>query len=247
MAILAAGLTDIGQKRSSNQDSIYLNSQDHLYLVADGMGGHQGGDVASALAAKLVPEYLLQQNRETDDLKGLMRSSIRFASTGILQHSIQKPELKGMGTTLTALYFHKDTVFISNVGDSRAYLFNNHQLFQLTKDHTLVQQKLDMGIYTRAQAHEDMMKNVLIRTVGYEKNVDVDVYTYKVARGDLFLACSDGLYGKVSDRDLCTILSKASQENFTKEALTQTAQELVALANKNGGNDNISVVLVAVT
>jgi len=249
MAILAAGLTNIGQKRKSNQDSIYLNCEQHLFVVADGMGGHQGGDIASQMAVKAIPEYLipkLMARPSSEDLVNLLKNSVLKANEAILQKSRQDSKLQGMGTTVVALLFSDSTLYIANVGDSRAYLLHKGEIYQLSKDHSLIQEKINLGIYTRQQAQADKMKNVLSRTVGFDDSVDVDIFNFKVHKGDLFFICSDGLHGKVSDHDMMHILNRhinPSQQQITQKQLNDAANELVAQANANGGQDNISVII----
>ncbi len=244
MALISSGLTDIGMKRTTNQDSIYLNPSKNIYIVADGMGGHSGGDIASSVAVTKIPEFLLA-NLQADATNALSES-VKYANSIIFQRGNLEPSLKGMGTTVTSLYFKGDTVYIGNVGDSRTYLINQHKLFQLSKDHSLVQEKLNLGIYTRQNAADDPMKNVLVRTVGYEENLDVDIFTYKVLRNDIFLLCSDGLHGKVSDSDIAFLINKhiSDPKIATKNELTAAATALIKQANENGGQDNISVILV---
>lgn len=244
MGLISAGQTDIGRKRSSNQDSIYLNPEKNLFVVADGMGGHNGGDIASQLCCKFLPEFVLKNT--SLDPNELCQKAIQFANSKIKEKAEQEPILKGMGTTAVSFYFKGDTLYVGNVGDSRAYLINRHKLYQVTKDHSLVQEKLNMGIYNRDQAAKDPQKNVLVRTVGYEDDVDVDVYSYKVSKNDIFMICSDGLHGKVSDPDILYIINKyiPNPNDATKESVDKTVTTLIAQANANGGNDNISVILV---
>ena len=244
MGLIAAGITDIGMKRKTNQDAIYLNKQKRLFIVADGMGGHNGGDIASQMAVKTIPEYILE-NYDTDPIK-LQKSGVLYANKSIKQHGENHKELKGMGTTVVSQLFRGSHLYLANVGDSRAYLINNKRLYQLTCDHSLVQEKLNIGLYTREQACEDPQKNVLVRTVGYDSDVEVDLYTYKVHRNDIFLSCSDGLHGKVSDSDLCYVINHfiPSPANVTESRLNECCNYLIELANKNGGQDNISVVIV---
>ncbi|GAB4407695.1 MAG: Stp1/IreP family PP2C-type Ser/Thr phosphatase [Bacteriovoracaceae bacterium] len=244
MGFVAAGKTHIGMKRKSNQDSIFLDIPKHIFIVADGMGGHKAGDLASQLAVKHVPEYLLSHLDE--DPEKACRESIRHANAMIKQKSDSNEDFRGMGTTTVLFYFKGAYLYLGNVGDSRAYLINNRKLYQMTRDHSLVQEKLNLGIYTREQAAEDPHKNVLVRTVGFEPEVEVDSFTYKVHRNDIFLSCSDGLHGKVSDADILYIINsnipdpaKASEAQVKK-----TVDMLVDQANQNGGNDNISVILV---
>lgn len=244
MGLISAGMTDIGMKRKTNQDAIYLNPEKNIFVMADGMGGHNGGDIASTMAVKHVHEYILNNHDEGPELQ--TKNAIKDANTKIKQRGEKDPLLEGMGTTVVSFYFKGDSLFIGNVGDSRAYLVNNNKLFQLTKDHTLIQEKLNMGIYDRERAKNDPQKNVLIRTVGFQDKVDIDVYNYKVSKYDIFLNCSDGLYGKVSDPDIVYLINKyiPDPKTATFENLKEAVVNLINLANKNGGNDNISVILV---
>ena len=244
MPLIAAGQTDIGMKRKSNQDSIYINVAKNIYVVADGMGGHNGGDIASSIAVSKFPEYVLS-NIESESISCLTEG-IKYANDKIYEQSAHDPKLKGMGTTIVSLFFKKDTLYVSNVGDSRAYLVNNAKLFQMSKDHSLVQEKLNLGIYNRQNAADDPMKNVLVRTVGYEEEVDIDVFTYKVLRNDIFFICSDGLHGKVSDADIAFLINKYIPDpaTVTKDDLEVTVTELIKQANTNGGQDNISVIII---
>ncbi|OUR97224.1 hypothetical protein A9Q84_12930 [Halobacteriovorax marinus] len=244
MGLISSGLTDIGRKRKTNQDSIYLNPEKNLFVVADGMGGHNGGDIASQMAVEFIPEYMLK-NLDSDPKKSFPQS-VLYANNKIKDRGLRDQLLQGMGTTVVGFYFKGDTLYISNVGDSRAYLVNRNKLYQLSKDHSLVQEKINLGIYNRDQAAQDPQKNVLVRTVGFEEDIEVDLFTYKVSKGDVFLSCSDGLHGKVSDADILYIINKyiPNPAKATPETVQQTVTTLVAQANANGGNDNISVILV---
>lgn len=236
-------------KRKTNQDSIYLNDEESIYIVADGMGGHNGGDIASALAVEKMPEFFSSKNNLTSDevISNHLSDSIQFANNSILLAASKNPELKGMGTTIVSAYTKENKVYIGNVGDSRAYLIHNMQLFQITRDHSLVQEKINMGIYTREEAVKDLMKNVLVKTVGYGELDSVDIFQYSMNPGDLLLLCSDGLHSKVSDKDILTIINQLCSNDtsqITPNLLNETTQNLVNQANKNGGNDNISVILL---
>lgn len=243
MGILAWGATDIGRKRKTNQDSIYFSVQDKFFVVADGMGGHNGGDIASQMSVKLFPDYITQ-NKELPPTE-LLKNCILHINTSIFEHGKENIELKGMGTTISSLMFHQGQAIIGNIGDSRTYLISQKKIFQLTRDHSLVQEKLNMGFYDRTAAKSDPQKNVLIRTVGFEPEVEVDIYQYKVQKNDLFLLCSDGLHGKVSDSDILHVLTNELPEytQVTEEDLKRAVQILIDQANANGGQDNISVIL----
>lgn len=246
MEIISAGGTDIGQKRKTNQDAIFLSDELHFYVVADGMGGHSGGDIASSMSVNLMPEYV--RGHKDQEPKELLKNASLHVNRGIFAKSSATPELKGMGTTLVSMMFRDGSIYISNVGDSRLYMVNNGMIFQMSRDHSLVMEKINMGLYTREQAKHDKQKNVLIRSVGFEDMVEVDVFSYKVNRNDVFMMCSDGLHGRVTDHDIGEIITKHVQnpETVTAANLKNAVTELIALANKNGGHDNISVVMAMV-
>ncbi|MBT3982576.1 MAG: Stp1/IreP family PP2C-type Ser/Thr phosphatase [Bacteriovoracaceae bacterium] len=243
MGIIYSGKTDIGRKRKTNQDSIYIGPDELLFIVADGMGGHNGGDIASQMAVKVFPQAF--EEFKSEEITKCIRNSFKQTNGTIYQKSQDEEELKGMGTTLVGYHYYESHLYVFNIGDSRAYLINQDSLFQLSKDHSLVQEKLNLGIYTREEAAEDKQKNVLIRTVGFEPEVDCDIFNFKVHKNDIFMICSDGLHGYVSDPDILHIISKhlpdpsiAKQEN-----VDAAVEELVTQANENGGNDNISVIV----
>jgi PPM family protein phosphatase len=244
MGLISSGLTDIGMKRKSNQDAIYLNPKKHLFVVADGMGGHNGGDIASQMAVSVIPEFILD-NYDQDPIQ-LQKQAIAFANQSIKKRGETEENLVGMGTTVVSQLFRGPYLYTANVGDSRAYLFNNKKIYQLTSDHSLVQEKLNLGFYNRDQASNDPQKNVLVRTVGFEYEVEPDVFNYKVHRNDIFLSCSDGLHGKISDSDLVYIINHFIPDpaRATQEQVDHTCKFLIDLANKNGGQDNISVIII---
>jgi serine/threonine protein phosphatase PrpC len=243
MGILCSGDSDIGRKRKTNQDSICMDHKHHFFAVADGMGGHNGGDIASQLSVKIMPEYFVQN--ASMEPQALMKNMIQEINRSILQKADEQPELHGMGTTVSAIYIHGQTLVIGNVGDSRVYLVNNHHIYQMTRDHSFVQEKLNMGIYTREEAVKDPQKNVLVRSVGFEADLAVDVFNYRICKNDIFMICSDGLHGKVSDGDILHIIQKNINDpaSCTIEAVEAAVKELIQQANDNGGQDNISVIM----
>ncbi len=243
MGILCAGGTDIGRKRKTNQDSICLDFDHNFFAVADGMGGHNGGDVASQISVKVMPDFF--EKNKTLDPQVLMKNMIQEINQAILRRADAEPELQGMGTTICAVHFAGPTLVIGNVGDSRAYMVNNNYIYQMTRDHSFVQEKLNMGIYTREDAVKDPQKNVLVRSVGFEQDLLVDVFHYRICKNDIFLICSDGLHGKVSDGDILHIVQKNISDPSRCELadVQRTVTELIQQANNNGGQDNISVIL----
>lgn len=243
MGIICAGATDIGRKRKTNQDSICLDYTHNFFAVADGMGGHNGGDIASQLSVNFIPEFI-KENLSVEPEK-LMRNMITEINRAILQKAKENIELQGMGTTISAIQFCGPQLVIGNVGDSRVYLLNNNYIFQLTRDHSFVQEKLNMGLYTREEAALDQQKNVLVRSVGFEEQLQVDVFLYRICKNDIFLICSDGLHGKVSDADILHIVHKniSDPSKCQLADVEKTVNELIKQANDNGGQDNISVIL----
>lgn len=243
MGIIFSGATDIGRKRKTNQDSICLDPKHSFYAVADGMGGHNGGDIASQMSTSIMPLYLEQS--EDKDSQVVMNDLIQFINSSILNKAKELPELAGMGTTVAAIKFSGPNLIIGNVGDSRVYMINNSQIYQLTRDHSFVQEKLNMGIYTREDAVKDPHKNVLVRSVGFDEELLVDVFSYRISKNDIFLICSDGLHGKVSDADILYILKNTIGDpaRCTKDDVDRAVKELIDQANANGGQDNISVII----
>ena len=251
MGIISTGKTDIGLVRKTNQDSIYLSENLNLFLVADGMGGHNGGDIASALAVDKVPTFV-EEYKSDRNPHDFLSKAIQSANTAIFQKGLEDEKLKGMGTTAVAAYFAGEQLYLANVGDSRAYLFNRGNLYQLTVDHSLIQEKLTLAVmsgsinYDREAAKLDPKHNVITRTVGFEENVNVDTFEYQVSKNDLFLLCSDGLCGKVSDEQINRILTESlgDLKTLTEERMSGAVDELIEEAKRQGGNDNISVILL---
>lgn len=244
MSVLVSGDTNIGMKRSTNQDSILLAPKNKFYAVADGMGGHNGGDIASQMSVELLPKFIDTKKDILAPVE-LINQAIRHVNRKIYARSLENSELAGMGTTISALMFDKNLAHVANVGDSRVYLFNNHKIYQLTRDHSLVQERLNIGFYDREGARQDPQKNVLVRTIGYESEVEVDIYQYKIHQNDLFLICSDGLHGKVADQDIVHIINSHLPDvsKATQADLDKIVAMLIEQANLNGGQDNISVII----
>ena len=243
MGILCTGATDIGRKRKTNQDSICLNHEYNFFAVADGMGGHNGGDIASQTSVEVMLDFFPKNSNL--DAQVLMKKTIQEVNRAILKKAEEQPELHGMGTTVSAIHFSGPQLVIGNVGDSRVYMINNNHIFQMTRDHSFVQEKLNMGIYSREEAAKDPQKNVLVRSVGFESDLVVDVFNYRICKNDIFLVCSDGLHGKVSDGDILHIVQRniSDPSRCQMTELEKTVKELIQQANDNGGQDNISVIM----
>ncbi|MBN2382512.1 Stp1/IreP family PP2C-type Ser/Thr phosphatase [bacterium] len=232
--------TDVGLKRKVNEDCVYVNENIGLCAVADGMGGHSAGDVASRMVIDIVEESF-SDFVPTDDesVKEALNETIQLANYAIKTSASQNPEQRGMGSTITLLYFHDGKYYIAQVGDSRAYLLRENQIHQITEDHSLVQQELEKGLITEEEAEAHVFKNIITRAVGIKDEVEVDFYSDRIIEGDLMLLCTDGLTNKVSNLDLL-------KEITDSDSLATAADRLVDLANDRDGSDNISVVLVGV-
>lgn len=228
MRIEVGSATDIGRVRERNEDSMLVDPP--LYVVADGMGGHRGGQVASQVALEAMEEL------ETGD-GGSLAEHVRRANRAVWDRSVEDERLSGMGTTLTAARIAGGSALIAHVGDSRAYLLRDGSLRQLTTDHTLVARMVKSGEITEAEAEVHPHKNVLTRALGTDEQVEVDEDSIALVDGDRLLLCSDGLTGMVTEDQIQAILE-------TSEQPQQAADRLVKAANRAGGIDNITVVVL---
>lgn len=242
MRATAKGLSDKGRVRQTNQDSYYLNHDKKIFIVADGMGGHAGGEIASQLCIKEILQYLDQhhffEKKPIEDDFNLTHSlidSINYASSKIYEYALEKPNLKGMGTTATLLYLYDNKAYCAHVGDSRLYLIRKGFLYQLTSDHSLVNEQLRAGLLTKEEAESHHLKNVITRSVGYQEQEEVDTVSLEIEGGDTLILCSDGLYGKVSNKEIAKI---------TDDYNVSAVQKLIDLANERGGEDNITVIVI---
>lgn len=228
-----SGKTDIGQKRTNNQDSILVNADLGLFAVADGMGGHSGGEVASSMAIKTL-EHAFSKRDGSLETPDLLERAIIECNQVIYEQSQKNSQLRGMGTTLTTAFVEDEVLHIGQVGDSRLYLFAEQNLYQLTEDHSQVYELLKAGLISE-DSLESFQKNIITRSVGYERDVKVDLFQRPVRKGDRYLICSDGLSGMVSDDQIAQILL-----NFDVDT---AVRNLVSLANIQGGEDNVSVIV----
>jgi protein phosphatase len=244
MSFQAGFATDQGLRRSKNQDAVFCSADLGLFLVADGMGGHRGGETASQMVVKIVPEMVGKAcQTSTWQAPHVLEQAFTKANREVFLLSCNDPELEGMGTTATALLFQNGKLHIAHVGDSRAYYISKGCIWQLTRDHSLVEEKLRAGILTREAARRDPMKNVITRSVGFAGETLIDIYEMSVQKGDVFLVCSDGLTGEVENREILNIVQSRLIEN---ESLEGTVADLIALANSRGGKDNTTVLVVRV-
>lgn len=236
MKLNAFGFTDIGLKRKINQDAFLKDDTLGLYIVADGMGGHRGGEVASRLAVEVTQRFC--KENPTLPPREILDRGINLSCVEIFKQSLENEELSGMGTTVVAMLFKEDAVYIGQVGDSRAYLQQGDGIWQLTEDHSLLNEEIRAGRIDPSQIASYQFKNVITRSVGYESHVAVDIYRRRVMPGDLYFSCTDGLSGLVE-------MSEIHQE-LKKHGPEQAVKNLIALANTRGGDDNITAMAVQV-
>lgn len=251
MQLEAVARTDPGPVRDRNEDYFSVDVEAGLFLVADGMGGHASGEVASAIAVETVREILLNGDdpEETDlDLKVVdpqeeirerLRYSMNQASLRIRKVARENPAHRGMGTTLAVLLVEGDVAHLGHVGDSRIYLFRDGRLTRLTRDHTVVQQEIDAGRLTPELARVVHFKNVLTQSIGYHGPVEPDTSTRPLRQGDTFVICSDGLTDPLDDEQIGDVCGSCRPEDL--------ADELVRHALERGGDDNVTVVVLHVT
>ncbi len=242
MRLLIAARTDVGMIRSGNEDSFFADSDPYrgLFIVADGMGGHAAGEVASEMAVQIVSRELTGvKDVRADNVRLLVSRSLLRANAAIYERTLSEVDKQGMGTTVSALMVSHGRYLIGQVGDSRVYLLRDGALRQLTKDHSYVQEQVDAGFLTPEQARYHPYSNVITRCVGAGEHVEPDVYGGEARVGDLFLVASDGLTGMVDDRRLQHILlARVPPEKLVENLITE--------ANGRGGLDNITAIVVQV-
>lgn len=240
LKISSFGKSDIGLRRSNNEDAFLVNVELGINVLADGMGGPAAGEIASDIFTKTALEVFLTNRVEFEpECQEIIEDAYRIANKRILDHTGTHPHHKGMGCTAELLYFFDQKFLLGHVGDSRTYLFRNEQLKQLTKDHSLVQQQLDQGLIKREQARTHRYRNVLLRAVGTSEILAVDILKGKVAPGDLFLLCSDGLTALVEDDSIRNAMASGA-------GIDEKVEMLIQLAKTAGGHDNITVILTEV-
>ena len=231
-------ITDVGMVRQVNQDYVYttdnpLGPLPNLFVVADGMGGHQAGDYASKYTVEVIRRELKASQEE--DVEKALVSAIKVANREIIKKASQNPHLKGMGTTVVVATIVKQMMYFANVGDSRLYLINQG-ITQLTKDHSLVEEMVRLGGIKPEEAKSHPDKNIITRAIGAKAEVDVDFYEHRLKRGDIILMCTDGLSNMVEDEELFHIVQGGRD-------IVEAGTSLVEAAKENGGTDNIGLVL----
>jgi len=237
MRVEACGLSDVGRSRDLNEDCYAVDKARGVFVVADGMGGHQHGEVASRLAVDVILETLSQPAAPAEGPLTLLPQAIRTAHRRVFEATIGNENLAGMGTTVVALAVSDGQATIAHVGDSRAYRYRQGLLERLTQDHSWVGEQVSAGLLSPQQARLHPLKNVITRALGGRDGLEVEVGQWELVADDLFLLCSDGLTGMLGDDEIGDCLSGAA-------SLEQAGETLVRRANEHGGLDNITVVLV---
>jgi len=253
MRIECDGLSDVGRKRDHNEDAYVVGDQDKLFAVADGMGGHAAGEVASQIAIKTIYDFVQSTRADADvtwpfdydpTLSGdanRLRTAIRLANQKICDTIREKEDLKDMGTTIVGALMSPDgTVTVGHVGDSRAYLLRDGEIRQLTSDHSWVNEQVKLGFLDRADAVRHPFRNVVTRALGSRGEVNVDLAEEALRPGDRLLLCSDGLTSMVEDDEILSTLHEAGDDPAA------SCRALVDAANSRGGDDNITAVLVQI-
>jgi PPM family protein phosphatase len=250
-SLQAASLTDPGRVRDHNEDCIESRPEIGLFVLADGMGGYNAGEVASGMATSLITDGLQEawdpravERLSRDEAKALaerlIREQIARANTAIFTTSQNNPECAGMGTTLVMSLFHDNFVAVAHIGDSRLYRLRGESMEQVTRDHSLLQEQLDSGLITPEEAKLSQNKNLVTRALGIDPTVEAEIHVHEALPDDLYLLCSDGLSDMVEDEEIrLTLITLKSNPSLT-------VQQLVQSANDNGGRDNISAMLIRV-
>lgn len=235
-------LTDIGLIRKKNQDAFFLSEKEDqpLFIIADGMGGHKGGEVASSDAINIIKKTFVE-NRDIlingKNIKDVIYKAIKKANKDIYKKSLDFEEYKGMGTTVSLCYIFKDYVFIGHVGDSRIYRIENDNILQVTEDHSLVNELIKKGEITKEEAYNHPQKNMITRAVGTSYDLEIDLEEFKYEKDNKLLLCTDGVFNMLQDYEILEIIK---DNIFISDAI----DEIVNRAKTNGGSDNITAMII---
>jgi len=248
MDVKGFGVSDVGRQRQHNEDCFLVDGEAKLFLVADGMGGHAAGEVAAKIAVEAVTEFILHSEQDEgtwpyaydERLKrttNLLVASLKMANRRVLEAMREDARLRGMGTTIVASLFEGGTASFAHVGDSRAYLIRDSTISRITNDHSWVYEQVQAGMLSEAEAEKHPLRNVITRALGGAVSIHPDAAEVECRSGDIFLLCSDGLTGMVSEEQILEVVSSDAQ-------VEQMCEALIAAANEHGGQDNITAVLV---
>jgi len=238
-----AAYSDIGKVRKENEDSFYIPNPDDeikLFLVADGIGGQNHGKFASMMTIEEIIKFFIKNYDNYDNYSSLITEAIKYANNSVLDLANSRAEFTGMGTTLVSALINDNTLFLSNAGDSRCYIIRKGIISQLTVDNSYVQYLLEQGAISTEEAHTHPQRNLITKAVGLEKDIDVEIDCIKLYPEDILLLCTDGLTTMLSDEEILHIILKK------KGNIEQATDELIKQAKDNGGNDNITAILVEV-
>jgi protein phosphatase len=248
LSIVASGSTDVGRRREHNEDAFLVDRSLGLFIVADGMGGHAGGGTASRLAVETIQESIRAARTARAEVFGgavgvedsavpeVLREAVESACARIFRTAQGDPELAGMGTTVTAALIDGRLAFVGHVGDSRCYLLREGRIYQVSEDHSLVNEQLKAGTISADEARRSRFKNIITRSVGFEQQVQVDLMGVELEPGDALVLCCDGLSNLVEDPEILQVVEETPVED--------APDRLVALANGRGGDDNITVIVI---
>jgi protein phosphatase len=249
MELKAIGLTHVGKQRQHNEDTFLVADEAKLFLVADGMGGHAAGEIASRIAVDSISEFI-QHTKEDDGTwphaydesfkrsTNRLMAAVRMANTRVLEAMRKDARLRGMGTTVVACMADEDTMSVAHVGDSRVYMVRDNQLSRLTNDHSWVFEQVQAGMLTEAEAEKHPLRNVITRALGGALQVSPDASEVVSKPGDVYLLCSDGLTGMVPEDEILRLVTE------NEDDLEKACQQLIDKANERGGLDNITAILV---
>jgi serine/threonine protein phosphatase PrpC len=249
MQVKAYGLSHVGRQRQHNEDSYLVEDDAKLFLVADGMGGHAAGEIASRIAVDSISEFILHS--KSDDgtwphaydehyrrSTNKLMAAVRLANTRVLEAMRKDARLRGMGTTVVACLIENDLISVAHVGDSRAYLIRDKQLSRITNDHSWVFEQVQAGMLTEAEAEKHPLRNVITRALGGALQVSPDASEIEARPGDVYLLCSDGLTGMVSEDEILKLVTGSDGD------LKKACHQLIDVANEHGGLDNVTAVLI---
>lgn len=242
--VVMTGLSDRGRMRDGNEDAIATRPELGVAVLADGMGGHQAGEVASRMAVDIVTRHLVDAlaggNGAAADPEPVVGEAIRLANRAIYEAAQVRPEYQGMGSTIVVALFAAGKLCIGHVGDSRLYRLHEGDLEQLTQDHSVIQELVNRGLFTPEEARQSVAKNLVTRALGVERGIEPDISERRLQPGDVYLLCSDGLNDVLGDDEITEILALHGDD------LDGAARRMVERANERGGPDNISVILARV-
>lgn len=235
--------TDKGLRRSNNEDAFFVMKNDKVFIVADGVGGNNSGEIASRTTVSSIAEYIesnpIVDSDRDEDIERYFLNCIRKVNLAIIELSKKVPENNGMATTVVLAYIHKDILYIMNIGDSRAYVLRNRKLNLITEDHTYVNTLVKAGLITPQEAEHHEKKNMITRAVGADDIVEPDFFSVKLEAEDQVLLCTDGLYNEVSENKITEVL-------LNSDSQSDACKQLITIANVQGGHDNITLVVIKI-